>query len=112
MTVSTESLTKKSGHLAWCAMVALQLAKHDGQVNSESQENLFLTRWLATALKGVSLDIENYCTFRLLFSLLIKIVGSGAVRLNWPRAPKFIEKQGGCAGNLDFSATSVGADVT
>lgn len=62
--MSTESLTKKSGHLAWCAMVALQLAKRDGKVSSESQENLFLTRWLATALKqhrfprDVAPDIE------------------------------------------------------
>lgn len=62
--MSTESLTRKSGHLAWCAMVALQLAKRDGQVSSESQENLFLTRWLATALKqhrfprDVAPDIE------------------------------------------------------
>jgi hypothetical protein len=45
-------------------MVALQLAKRDGQVSSESQENLFLTRWLATALKqhrfhrDVAPDIE------------------------------------------------------
>ncbi|MEN4909960.1 DUF2913 family protein [Rahnella bonaserana] len=57
-------MTRKSGHLAWCAMVALQLAKRDGQVSSESQENLFLTRWLATALKqhrfprDVAPDIE------------------------------------------------------
>lgn len=62
--MSTESLTRKSGHLAWCSMVALQLAKRDGQVSSESQENLFLTRWLATALKqhrfprDVAPDIE------------------------------------------------------
>lgn len=49
--MNTESLTKKSGHLAWCAMVALHLAKRDGQVSSEHQENVFLTRWLATALK-------------------------------------------------------------
>ncbi|MEN4931759.1 DUF2913 family protein [Erwinia billingiae] len=62
--MSTESLTKKSAHLAWCAMVALQLAKDDGQVRSESQENLFLTRWLSTALKqhrfprDVAPDIE------------------------------------------------------
>ncbi|WP_416414536.1 DUF2913 family protein [Pantoea sp. App145] len=47
----TESITEKSGHLAWCALVALELARHDGQVSSESQENIFLTRWLATALK-------------------------------------------------------------
>jgi hypothetical protein len=45
-------------------MVALQLAKCDGPVSSESQENLFLTRWLATALKqhrfprGVAPDVE------------------------------------------------------
>lgn len=45
-------------------MVALQLAKRDGKVSSESQENLFLTRWLATALKqhrfprDVAPDIE------------------------------------------------------
>ncbi|WP_439292265.1 MULTISPECIES: DUF2913 family protein [Rahnella] len=45
-------------------MVALQLAKRDGQVSSESQENLFLIRWLATALKqhrfprDVAPDIE------------------------------------------------------
>lgn len=47
----TETMTEKSGHLAWCALIALQLARHDGLVNSESQENIFLTRWLATALK-------------------------------------------------------------
>lgn len=47
----TETLTQKTGHLAWCAMIALLLAKRDGQALTESQENLFLTRWLATALK-------------------------------------------------------------
>ncbi|CAM3929411.1 DUF2913 domain-containing protein [Rahnella bruchi] len=49
--MNTESLTKKSGHLAWCALIALHFAKSDGQVNSEYQENVFLTCWLATALK-------------------------------------------------------------
>lgn len=34
------TLREKSGHLAWCALVALALA----------QENLFLTRWLASKL--------------------------------------------------------------
>lgn len=47
----TETLTQKTGHLAWCALIALRLAKRDGQALSEPQENLFLTRWLATALK-------------------------------------------------------------
>ncbi|MEZ6878845.1 DUF2913 family protein, partial [Enterobacter sp. KBR-315C3_2022] len=41
----------KTGHLAWCALVALQLARQDGLINSESQENLFITRWFALAKK-------------------------------------------------------------
>lgn len=45
------TLTEKSGHLAWCALVALALARQDSGFLSAAQENLFLTRWLATALK-------------------------------------------------------------
>ncbi|WP_187506073.1 DUF2913 family protein [Pantoea agglomerans] len=45
------TLTQKSGHLAWCALAALAFARQDGTVCSAAQENLFLTRWLATALK-------------------------------------------------------------
>ncbi|HGM6668211.1 TPA: DUF2913 family protein [Serratia marcescens] len=58
------TLTEKSGHLAWCALVALSLARQNGDVLSPAQENLFLTRWLATALKqrrfsrDVAPDIE------------------------------------------------------
>lgn len=58
------TLTEKSGHLAWCALVALALARQYGGVLSPAQENLFLTRWLATALKqqrfsrDVAPDIE------------------------------------------------------
>lgn len=44
-------LTKKTGHLAWCALIALHIARQDGLVVSESQENIYLTRWLSTALK-------------------------------------------------------------
>ncbi|EFT8283626.1 DUF2913 family protein [Salmonella enterica] len=57
-------MTEKSGHLAWCALVALALARQDGGLLSPAQENLFLTRWLATALKplrfsgDVTPDIE------------------------------------------------------
>lgn len=49
--MSQETQIAKTGHLAWCALVALKLAKEDGLVGSVSQENLFLTRWLTTALK-------------------------------------------------------------
>ncbi|MGE0968625.1 DUF2913 family protein (plasmid) [Klebsiella sp. WOUb02] len=56
--------TEKTGHLAWCALVALGFARRDGTLTSPAQENLFLTRWLATALKqrrfsrAVTPDIE------------------------------------------------------
>lgn len=42
---------EKTGHLAWCALVALLMAREDGLVESESQENLFITRWFAQAKK-------------------------------------------------------------
>lgn len=45
------SHTEKSSHFAWCALAALALAKQGGNVRSPAQENLFLLRWLATALK-------------------------------------------------------------
>lgn len=45
------SLTEKSGHLAWCALIALAMARKDGAACSAVQENLFLTRWLASAQK-------------------------------------------------------------
>lgn len=49
--LNTDSLTLQSGHLDWCALIALHLARQDGTVNSDTQANLFLTRWLATAQK-------------------------------------------------------------
>ncbi|HED1713894.1 TPA: DUF2913 family protein [Klebsiella variicola subsp. variicola] len=45
------ALTHRTGHLAWCALVALALARKEQGELSPAQENLFLTRWLATALK-------------------------------------------------------------
>lgn len=42
---------EKTGHLAWCALVALFLARKEGLVTSDSQENLFITRWFAQAKK-------------------------------------------------------------
>jgi len=38
-------------HLAWCGLVALNMARQSGRVSSAAQENLFLCRWLATAEK-------------------------------------------------------------
>lgn len=38
-------------HLAWCGLIALNMARKAGTVSSPAQENLFLCRWLATAEK-------------------------------------------------------------
>lgn len=43
--------TEKAGHIAWCALVALALARQEYSIMSLAEENLFLTRWLATALR-------------------------------------------------------------
>ncbi|MDS4039437.1 hypothetical protein RKI04_24730 [Citrobacter amalonaticus] len=48
---SVLSLTDKTAHLAWCALVSLALARQDGRVMSIYQENIFLTRWFAYAKK-------------------------------------------------------------
>ncbi|CAH6336134.1 DUF2913 domain-containing protein [Pantoea agglomerans] len=39
------------GHLAWCGLTALHMARQDGQAGTPAQETLFLTRWLAVAEK-------------------------------------------------------------
>jgi len=44
-------LTGQSGHMAWCGLVALHLARQDNLVISDAQANLFLTRWLSAAQK-------------------------------------------------------------
>ncbi len=49
------TLTEKTGHLAWCALVALALARQEQGELSPAQENLFLTRWLAAALEATAI---------------------------------------------------------
>lgn len=48
---SPQAVTDALGHLAFCALAALHLARQDGNVNSPYAENLFLLRWLAQAQK-------------------------------------------------------------
>ncbi|TXE27164.1 DUF2913 family protein [Serratia marcescens] len=43
--------TAELAHLAWCLLVALRLAQHDGRATSALQQHLFIMRWLATAQK-------------------------------------------------------------
>lgn len=45
------TLRSKTAHLAWCALVALNFARSEGQVTSAAQETIFICRWLSTALK-------------------------------------------------------------
>lgn len=40
---------EKTSHLAWCALVAMLMARKQGQIQTESQETLFITRWFAEA---------------------------------------------------------------
>lgn len=47
--MSANGKNEKTAHLVWCAMIALRLARQDGRVQSEQQENLFLVRWFAPA---------------------------------------------------------------
>ncbi|HBA9100113.1 TPA: DUF2913 family protein [Escherichia coli] len=47
--MSVDEKKEKTAHLVWCAIIALHLARQDGRVRSEQQENLFLTRWFADA---------------------------------------------------------------
>lgn len=48
---SPENTTSALSHLAFCALVALGLARQDGVAGTPYAENLFLIRWLATAQK-------------------------------------------------------------
>ncbi|STU22648.1 Protein of uncharacterised function (DUF2913) [Klebsiella pneumoniae] len=62
--VSPENTTSALSHLAFCALVALGLARQDGIAGTPYAENLFLIRWLATAQKqkrfprSVAIDIQ------------------------------------------------------
>lgn len=47
--MSVNGKNEKTAHLVWCAMIALRLARQEGRVQSEQQENLFLVRWFAEA---------------------------------------------------------------
>lgn len=47
--MSVNGKNEKTAHLVWCAMIALRLARQDGRVQSEQQENLFIIRWFADA---------------------------------------------------------------
>jgi hypothetical protein len=50
--------------MAWCALIALHIARQDDGLYSEAQESLFITRWLAEAKRtrrfprGTSRDID------------------------------------------------------
>ncbi|HCZ4708988.1 TPA: hypothetical protein O3H02_004676 [Salmonella enterica subsp. enterica serovar Saintpaul str. CFSAN004144] len=54
--MSVNRKNEKTAHLVWCAMIALRLARQDGRVQSEQQENLFLVRWML--LQGRSLGVR------------------------------------------------------
>lgn len=56
--------TQELGHLAWCLLAALQLAKQDGKAQTPMNQHLFIMQWLAGAQKqkrfpkSVAIDIQ------------------------------------------------------
>lgn len=42
---------EKTGHMVWCALIALLTASSDGRITSALQEDMFITRWLIQAKK-------------------------------------------------------------
>lgn len=48
---AAQTVTDALGHLAFCALAALHMARQDGSINSSYAENLFILRWLAQAHK-------------------------------------------------------------
>ena len=67
------NLKEKSAHLAWCELVALALGRKNGDIVSPVQKNLFLTRWLATALKQRRFSCEITPDIEWLLKLLCLI---------------------------------------
>lgn len=61
---NTESTVESLAHLAFCALIALEIARQDGLVSHPWAENLFLIRWLSAAQKrklfpkSVAIDIS------------------------------------------------------
>ena len=59
-----DKLTQELGHLAWCLLTALQLAKQDGKDQTPMNQHLFIMLWLAGAQKqkrfpkSVAIDIQ------------------------------------------------------
>ncbi|CAI1006448.1 MULTISPECIES: DUF2913 family protein [Serratia] len=64
-TLPPEQTVSDLAHLAWCALMALRLAQHDGQALSPLTIHTFLVRWLADAQKqrrfprSVATDIDS-----------------------------------------------------
>ena len=56
--------TQELGHLAWCLLAALQLAKQEGKALTPMNQHLFIMQWLATAQKqkrfpkSLAIDIQ------------------------------------------------------
>lgn len=64
-TLPPEQTVSDLAHVAWCALVALRLARQDGQALSPLTMHTFLVRWLAGAQKqrrfprSVAPDIDS-----------------------------------------------------
>lgn len=90
----SQAITAKIGHMAWCALVAMHMARHDGKIHSEAEKSLFLTRWLATAQKQrrFSKDVATDIAW------LLKQSRTLGVRAKLPRKLEYLYRS--CTENL------------
>lgn len=49
--LSTKRPDTELAHLAWCILVAISLARHEGKALSQLQTHMFIMQWLSTAQK-------------------------------------------------------------
>ncbi|EAM5884555.1 DUF2913 family protein [Salmonella enterica] len=65
----TTDTTDLLGHFAWCAQIALGIARHDNIVTNSVQEHIFLMNWLTTAQKKKLFPREIACEIDYLIRL-------------------------------------------
>lgn len=106
----SQTITAKVGHMAWCALVAMHMARHDGKIHSETEKSLFLTRWLATAQKQrrFSKDVATDIAW------LLKQSRTLGVRAKLPQKLNYLYRS--CTGKLseqnDLFRLTYGLDTT
>lgn|GEM_PF-604998 len=51
LNILEKQTTEQLGHFAWCALVALELDRHDGRAVNQVSDHVFISNWLNRAYK-------------------------------------------------------------